>query len=171
MLILTFKALMSTTRTAWLRFFWFLYLLYLLIKVLLISLFLVPSISWQILFFIKPYLKACIMCNFSIESHIRDTTGQVDFCNFPQVYWCFLELVRIIYKQSNLVTFLKFSHSRFSMLVNRSSCLSQPFWRVWNAAGSDGRGVIGIVSTSTLFFIILYLYIYIYIFFFGGYND
>ena len=22
----------------------------------------------------------------------------------------------------------------------------QPFWRLWNAAGSDGRGVIGIVS-------------------------
>ena len=25
---------------------------------------------------------------------------------------------------------------------------SQPFWRVWNAAGSDGRGVIGVLEAD-----------------------
>lgn len=28
------------------------------------------------------------------------------------------------------------------------SFVFQPFWRVWNAAGSDGRGVIGVLEAN-----------------------
>lgn len=33
----------------------------------------------------------------------------------------------------------------FILSFNIFSLVIQPFWRIWNAAGSDGRGVIGIV--------------------------
>lgn len=45
---------------------------------------------------------------------------------------------------------VSFSHSsmrnRFYAFVYYLSTCCQPFWRIWNAAGSGGRGVIGIVT-------------------------
>lgn len=33
-------------------------------------------------------------------------------------------------------------------ICSSSYFASQPFWRVWNAAGSDGRGVIGVLEAN-----------------------
>ncbi|KAF8408455.1 hypothetical protein HHK36_007608 [Tetracentron sinense] len=35
-----------------------------------------------------------------------------------------------------------------SIDLTDNSCVVEPFWRVWNAAGSDGRGVIGVLEAN-----------------------
>lgn len=37
--------------------------------------------------------------------------------------------------------------------VYHKNRLIKPFWRVWNAAGSDGRGVIGMMNTLFLSYV------------------